>query len=227
VAGLVLGWLVQRSRSVKLDMPRLAALALGTALVLTPWTIRNARIFHAFIPASTGGGEFMYMGSMPETGGRWDHARWGLLRTRVVDAEEQRVGHPLDVKETDAALMRAALANWKTNFTGSAWIALKRVWRLCFLPVVSEDRPLLRGAFFVALLVLYALAIPVGIAGLRSGQGPRALAGALFVAVAVNVAAMSVFYTNSRYFEPTRPLLLILASGALVRLPWRFRRART
>jgi 4-amino-4-deoxy-L-arabinose transferase-like glycosyltransferase len=223
VAGLVLGWLVHRFRHVRVDVPRLAALALGTALVLAPWTIRNARVFHAFIPVSTGTGEFIYMGSTPETDGRWNHVRWMELRTRVVRAEEARVGHRLDVKETDSALLRAGLANWRADFGGSAWIAVKRFWRLCFLPVVSEDRPWLRGGFFVALLALYALAIPAGIAGLRSGNGPRALAGAVFVAVVVNAIALSVFYTNSRYFEPTRPLVFILAAGTLAGVPW-FRR---
>jgi 4-amino-4-deoxy-L-arabinose transferase-like glycosyltransferase len=215
MAGLVLGWLVHRLRHVRADVPRLAAIALGAALVLAPWTLRNARVFHAFIPVSTGGGELFYMGSTPETDGRWSHEQWGTLRGRVLRAEEARVGHRLDALEVDRALLRAGVAQWEADFAGSALIAAKRFWRLCFVPVASGDRSALRVGFFAVLLALYALAIPAGIAGLRAREGPRTLAGALLVALLVNAVALSIFYTNSRYFEPTRPLVLILAAGTL------------
>jgi 4-amino-4-deoxy-L-arabinose transferase-like glycosyltransferase len=217
LAGLVLGWLVHRLDSLPRQAPRLAAMALAAALVLAPWTLRNARLFHTFIPVSTGGGELLYMGSTPETDGRWDNTRWGALRGRVLAAEQARLGHPLDAIEVDRALLHAGVANWRSDFAGSARIAVKRFWRLCFLPVVSHDRPPLRFAFFAVLLALYALAIPEGIAGLRAPDGPRALAGSLLVALVINALALSMLYTNSRYFEPTRPLVLVLAAGALAR----------
>lgn len=223
LAGLALGWMLHRLHELKRDVPRFAALALGVALVLAPWTLRNLREFHAFIPVSTGGGELFYMGTTPETDGRWDNTQWATLRGRVLDAEADRLGRDLDRVEVDKALLRAGLDNWKRDFGGSALIALKRVWRLCFLPVISEDRSLVRFGFFVALLALYALALPSGLAGLRAGSGPRTLAGAMLVALAVNVLALSLFYTNSRYFEPVRPLVLILAAGTLA--GWLERRA--
>ena len=45
-----------------------------------------------------------------------------------------------------------------------------------------------------------------------------AMAGLLAVTLIVNVIALSMFYTNSRYFEPLRPLVMILAAGTLARL---------
>ncbi len=223
LAGLMLGWLFHRWRSLGADLARLLALGLGAALVLAPWTLRNLREFHAFIPVSTGGGELFYMGTTPETDGRWDNRKWAGLRGRVLDAEAQRLGHELDGVEVDRALLHAGLANWRADFGRSATIAAKRFWRLCFLPVVSEDRLVLRFGFFVALLALYALALPAGLAGLRARAGPATLAGAMVVALALNAVALSIFYTNSRYFEPVRPLVLILAAGTLAR--WWDRRA--
>jgi hypothetical protein len=222
LAGLVLGWSFHRLGALRSDAPRWAALVIGVALVLAPWTLRNARIFHAFIPVSTGGGELLYMGSTPETEGRWDSQRWGELRGRVLDAEVHRVGHALDPLEVDRAMLRAGLANWQNDFAASARIAAKRFWRLCFLPVVSKDRLPLRVGFFVALLGLYGAGIRAGVAGLRVAEGPRVLAGVLLVALVVNAIALSFYYTNSRYFEPTRPLLLILAADSLARAWERF-----
>lgn len=143
---------------------------------------------------------------------------WGELRGKVLRAEAARVGHPLDGLEVDRALLRAGLEHWRTDFTGSAIIAAKRFWRLVFLPVTTGTQSLLRVGFFVVLLALYACAIPAGVAGLRAPGGARSLAGALFVAVVVNALALSIFYTNSRYFEPVRPLVLILAAITLARL---------
>lgn len=225
LAGLVLGWMVHRLRHLFSDVPRLAALALGALLVLAPWTLRNWRVYHAFIPVSTGGGELFYMGSTPETDGRWSHDMWGELRGKVLRAEAARVGHPLDGLEVDRALLRAGVDHWRRDFVGSATIAAKRFWRLVFLPVTTGDRSLLRVGFFVVLLALYALAIPAGIAGLRAPGGARSLQGALFVAVIVNALALSIFYTNSRYFEPVRPLVLVLAAATLAELSARRARA--
>ncbi len=218
LGGLILGWLVHRLSGLRVEIPRLAALLLGIVLVLTPWTLRNARVFHVFLPVSTGGGEQFYAGSILETDGRWNYALWGTLKGRVAEAESLRIGHAPNPVELDRALLRAGIANWKADPRGSAWISVKRLWRLCFLPVVSGDRPLLRAGFFVALLALYAAAIPAGLAGLRAPGGTPALAGAMLVAVVLNALALSVFYTNSRYFEPTRPLLIVLAAGTLARV---------
>lgn len=41
---------------------------LAGALVLTPWTLRNLAVEHAFIPFSTSGGEQLYLGFNPQAG---------------------------------------------------------------------------------------------------------------------------------------------------------------
>src|ERR1700674_695109 len=42
---------------------RLFFLALGSILVVAPWTLRNASMFHAFVPVSTNGGFTLYVGN--------------------------------------------------------------------------------------------------------------------------------------------------------------------
>ena len=93
--GLLLGWLPHRLGGWKLELPRLAALALGTALVLAPWALRNAVLFHAFIPVSTGTGEYIYMGSTPETDGRWNACRLVLRGAGAQRDRAFRVLHEL------------------------------------------------------------------------------------------------------------------------------------
>jgi len=49
----------------------LLAAACGAVAVVTPWTIRNYEVFHAFVPIATEGGVNFYMVTQPESDGRW------------------------------------------------------------------------------------------------------------------------------------------------------------
>ncbi len=215
---LTASWLLLDRSSARPHARKLLAAALGLVLVLAPWTLRNAVVFHAFVPLSTGAGEQFYTGSVPETDGLWIPGRLGQLRAAVLEREEQRLGRPPGVLETDRALLRAGLENWRRAPVRSLTISLKRFWRLCFVTFEHSDRVWLRWGFLAALVVLYALALPAGIAGTRKRGRGWPLAGVLLIVVLLSAAASTVLYTNSRYFEPVRPLLLILAADPLARL---------
>ncbi len=213
--GLLIGWFLIEPVAARRGRWHLWATALGLVLALAPWTIRNAIVFHGFVPVSTGGGEHFYMGTTPDTDGRWDPVKWTVLRARVLDREAARLGHPLDPLETDRALLRAGLQNWRRDPIGSVVIGAKRFWRLVFLPLETTDRPWLRIGFFAALIGVYTLAV---MAGFRGGpeRGPtRRMARIFLIALAINAAVGSLVYARSRYFEPVRPLALILAAGVL------------
>jgi len=54
--------------------PRLKAAALAglfMALAVAPWTIRNYRVLHAFVPVSTNGGDVFYRANNPLATGSW------------------------------------------------------------------------------------------------------------------------------------------------------------
>jgi hypothetical protein len=135
-----------------------------------------------------------------------------------MEREERRLGRPPGPLEGDRALFLAGVENWRNAPVRSVTISLKRFWRLCFVSFERSDRTWLRWSFFAVLVALYALALPVGIAGMRERGRGWPLAGVLLVVVLFNIAATTVAYTNSRYFEPIRPLLLILAADPLARL---------
>lgn len=215
VGGLLIGWLLIEPVASRRGRWHLWAGALGLVLALTPWTIRNAVVFHGFVPISTGGGEHFYMGSTPETDGRWDPVKWAVLRNRVVDRETERLGHPLDPLQFDRALLRAGLRNWRRDPMGSVVITAKRFWRLVFLPLETTDRPWLRFGFFGVLIGVYVLAIMAGFRGGPEREATRRMARIFLIALAINAAVGSLVYARSRYFEPVRPLALILAAGVL------------
>jgi hypothetical protein len=187
---------------------------LGLGLVLAPWTIRNARVFHAFIPTSVGMGELFFHGTLLATDGRWEHRTSIDEARRVVDEEVRRRGRALTAVEQDRALLRAGLETVRSHPVESAVIAVKRLWRLVFLPL-SPGRLPLRLAFFVALCGLYALAIAAGLAAASARDASGAFPAALLVCLTFVIVVTAMFYTNSRYAEPFRTIPIILASGAL------------
>ena len=215
---LAAGWLLLGRSSARPHARKLLAAALGLVLVLAPWTLRNAVVFHAFVPLSSGTGELFYMGTAPETDGRWIPDPMRRLTAAVVQREEQRLGRPPGPLEADRALLHAGLENWRSAPVRSLTISLKRIWRLCFASFDRSDRAWLRGSFLAALIVLYALALPAGIAGMRERGRGWPLAGVLLIAVLWTAVASTVLFTTSRFFEPVRPLLLILAADPLARL---------
>jgi 4-amino-4-deoxy-L-arabinose transferase-like glycosyltransferase len=215
VAGLLIGWaLIERSAARRARW-HIWAGALGLVVVLMPWTIRNAVVFHAFVPISTGGGEHFFMGSTPETQGRWDPAKWDVLRDRVIEREEKRLGYPLDPLRLDRAMLRAGLDNWRKDPSGSAVLTLKRFWRLVLVPVESDDRPWLRISFLIVLLGIYALALMAGFGGGPENADTRRMARIFLIALAINAGVGSIVYARSRYFQPVRPLAMILAAGVI------------
>jgi 4-amino-4-deoxy-L-arabinose transferase-like glycosyltransferase len=215
IGALLLAWFLFRRADAWRARGPLVFAALGLVLALTPWTIRNAVVFHGFVPISTSGGEHFYMGSTPETDGRWDAHQWVELKARVVEQEELRLGRSLDPLELDRALLRAGIENWKRDPGGSVVRTFKRLWRLVLLPVESDDRPALRIAFFLALIAVYVLAALAAVRGGPEREPIRAIARMLLFALLVNAAIGSLVYARSRYFEPVRPLALILAAGVV------------
>jgi len=119
------------------------------------------------------------------------------------------------VGEEQDAFFRHGLEAWKTHPLESVWITVLRVWRLLFLPVVGPDLHLVRVGFFLVLLALYALAWPAAIGGFRTSDPARAYAGTITVGLLWTIVLLAAMYTISRYLEPERPMIMVLASGTL------------
>lgn len=86
-------WLLWRSSpSWRLPLMRGGLLCLGAAAAISPWTLRNAVVLHAFVPISTNGGEVFYSanaGTSWQEQGRHQPKYYRELRNAVPD-EVQR-----------------------------------------------------------------------------------------------------------------------------------------
>lgn len=102
-AGLAAFWAWRRSerRPASLTVPALALLA-GFALLIVPWTIRNAIELDRFVPVSTGGGKALFIGTyLPGDG---DH--YGTKRALYY---ESRPGSDLPPEEVNLLPMTPLL----------------------------------------------------------------------------------------------------------------------
>jgi len=217
-ASLLAAWMVL-DRTAPRSWKSLVPVALGAILVLTPWTVRNARVFHAFIPFSTGGGEVFAIGTSTKTDGRWHMTLWVEERREVLAPEEARLGRPLTIPEADQALYRVGVRRWQDDPGTQATMWLKRLWRTLALPVRDEGLPL-RAGFLAALALLYALAVAGARLAWRRGDLVGRLGTAVLVAYFAHALLISAVAASSRYTEPVRTMLLVLAAGAIAsRLP--------
>jgi 4-amino-4-deoxy-L-arabinose transferase-like glycosyltransferase len=95
---LPLAWLVREALRGRLRHS--AALAgvslLGTALVLAPWTIRNAIVLDRAVPVSTGGGKALFIGTYLDADGDGPKLRELLLSERPALRERLSEGGPVD-----------------------------------------------------------------------------------------------------------------------------------
>lgn len=213
LAGLVLGWLIAERQARRRVLDLVPAL-IGVVLVVMPWTLRNHREFGVWIPLSTGGGEVFAMGTSTRSDGRWHKVLWVEERNAVLRADSVALGRPLTVPEIDRRLYRLGLERWQADPGTQLRLLAKRFWRAAALPV-GGDRPALRLAFVATLLALYALALRAAALALASTRAEHRLALPLLGAYALTLFALSAMAASSRYTEPVRPLLMILAAGVL------------
>lgn len=217
LAGLGLGWLIQTRGRGLLRIPALVAMAVGLIAILAPWAVRNYRAVHSFVPIAVGSGEQFFLGSLLETGGRWNHDIWWPIRDNAIRDEEARLGRTLNAAERDNVWLERGREIWREHPGKSLAISIRRFARLVALPVLSEDRPWLRLGFLAVLFTLYFLALPTGVRGLRTGDHSLRFAGVLLVMVVLYAVVSSMVYTTSRFFEPVRTVFLVLAAGPISR----------
>jgi 4-amino-4-deoxy-L-arabinose transferase-like glycosyltransferase len=187
---LPLVWLVRESLRGRLR--RSAALAgvslLGTALVLAPWTIRNAIVLDRAVPVSTGGGKALFIGTYLEADGDGPKLRELLLSERPALRERLSRGGPVEDPnrfvlervlnrvaaerypglETDAALGRMGRENLGNDITQEpiafAGLLVDKAyesWTDSARAVMEREpwRALQLGVILLALLGLTVLAI--------------------------------------------------------------------
>jgi hypothetical protein len=207
----------QRHASAVLRVLALFALAvLAQSLTLLPWTTRNYRKFHAFVPTTLQTGESLYEANSPyATGG----PAWHL-----VDWKKESDGRQMEELENDQFWRRKALEWIRTHpgdFLRLAAVKLGRFWS----PVPNYKG--MRTPFYVTvsllsygpvmLLALYGLALSIS-------RWRRLL---VLVAPILYYTALHAVYVGSiRYRTPVMPFVMAFSGWAVALLLTRALRAR-
>jgi hypothetical protein len=197
------------------------ALALGVATVVAPWTLRNAGVFRAFVPVTTGGGIALLDSNNALV---WDdpERRGGAFIDREVEPYRTLLRGGTE-PERDARARDHAVAfalGRVPQWPQIAAAKLARFWRLTAEGggTGGWQRPgsplgrLLRAVdpFLIWSLIVIPLAI-VGLA--RSLRGPRRWFQSLPVwLIAYFTLGALVFWGSLRLRVPAEPLVVILAA---------------
>jgi hypothetical protein len=142
LAGLLpLAWLAREAvrGGARAAVLPVAMTLLATAIVVAPWTIRNAIVLDRFVPVSTGGGKALYIGTYLEADGDAVKLRKLLLAERPALRARLARGGPLDDPDRlilERVLARVAAESYPDLETDAA---LGRLGRLHLEYDVSEE----------------------------------------------------------------------------------------
>ncbi len=219
LALLLLAPLLDRRYPLRVRSHLAASALTGFLLTLAPWTLRNATVFHAFLPVNDAGGTAFYQGNSDWTirfyriRDRAEYGQWIVAMARDMErrnGELDRAG--ATAAEKSRAFTRMALAERRADPGGWARLFLLKAWDwlrpypspLFWPPAVVIGT----GIYYTVLFLLAAV-------GLLSAPRPgvRAFSLALLlITMAAHVAIIVVWRYRVPYWDPV--LLLYGVSGA-------------
>jgi hypothetical protein len=172
------------------------------AVVLAPWTVRNAVLLGKFIPTTTRNGIALYGSLAPDATGGWDP---------ICDSWPTEEMAPLGEVGRDNLLRRRALESAVENplrTIGLAFIKEARLWSP--VPLAREYR---RASYWFVGIVSFVLLIGAALAGMFFTRADwrdwwPALAPAIYLTI-----LMLVFAGSVRYRVPAHAALAVLAGA--------------
>ena len=209
----------------------------GIAAVVAPWTIRNQREMHAFVPVSTNGGVALFTGANEYATGDWFAWEHTPLWDRSGYPFSKRVEHQVEIDRAFRKLswdyIEAHPGDWAVlGFRKMGLLWLKdsdAFWSL------DKSHPRGRAAWTLmqaANQLYYMLLLGLGAAGLIAGlrglvrrdrrTAPLALLGCMPAFATLTAFG---FTGQVRYHHPAMPFLVIAAGWTLAAIA-RLRRER-
>ena len=192
----------------KIAIKASAIFCLAIIIMVLPWTLRNFRIYHAFIPITIESGRLLYLGNNPRAIG----GIGGWVRNDVDLFYPMDISNPHSL-EADRIMLKRALHFMAKNPERTIFLMGKKfinMWRPYYVDAKRISK--------VAMGLPYIVIIILGILGIVLGF--KAWPKTLFLcAIIVYVALIHmVTIAEIRYRYPVMPFLIIFASHALVRL---------
>jgi 4-amino-4-deoxy-L-arabinose transferase-like glycosyltransferase len=216
------GWIALRHRVPFLSYARQAVLiGIGMAVVIAPWTVRNAVVMKVFLPVTSGAGIALFDSNNPE---KWNDKvkSGGAMMVIGMEPYASRV-RGLSEIESDKVTRQMAIEFLRAHvreWPAMAVAKLGRFWRLSnegkiwaqpgspILKLVRRVDPLLIWSIVILPLALWGLTLSI--------RGERAWIRALLPIVILYFTALSaVFWGGLRPRVPIEPLVAILAAVGL------------
>jgi hypothetical protein len=210
-------------------------LLLGLALVVGPWTLRNALVLHGFVPVTTAGGQALYESNNPRTwgdatlrGGALNEVTNELFRTEYRGLSEVEVD--ARARARAVAFLREHVAEWPAM----AAVKVARFWRLR-AETGSTGTWQAEGSFLGRLLrvldplLLWSVvALPLALWGAAlTLRSPRRWFQSLSLWVILYFTALAVvFFGSLRMRVPVEPLVVLFTAVGLDDLVRRARARR-
>jgi 4-amino-4-deoxy-L-arabinose transferase-like glycosyltransferase len=191
-----------------------AALALTTALVIAPWTIRNYRVYHRLIPIASEGGITFWTGNHPLAIGEGDLAANPELKRAELAFRQAHPG--LSPEEMEPLYYRDALRTIRERPLWWAGLVARKAFYL--VVPIGPSYALHSPKYRLASTVPYLLLVPFAAAGLRRIlQGARPPAALLLLSGSAVLVCL-IFFPQERFRIPVLdPTLIVCASGLAAR----------
>ncbi len=209
------GFEALRATPLRASLSRLGLLFAGTALAISPWTVRNWLLLGRFVPVSVNFGHAMLVGNHPGADGGFQPVRTPHLGMSELDYDRMALRKALDWIEEHPGDFLALVPRKQMIFLGDdgdgAYHALK--WAYGIGDVRYTVAKGVSNAFWLAVLALVGIAL-TGPRGRKAEGDPRL---ALFMlCFFCFLATLSVTESGARHHVALSGFLAILA-GLVVR----------
>ena len=190
-------------------------------LVLSPWTVRNYNVHHAFVPVSTGGGKVLLAGNnpfAPKSFRAVGFDEW--LRQQALERGVRNL-NALPEIELFSVYKSIALDFMLSHPFETLRLAVQKMHIFWVYPIAHSDSNIPVQMLVTGADVLLYLGAAIGLAA--CWQDRKRLAP-LFVVIGFFCAVQVVLHSEARFRLPIAPFLCILCGYALMVLTERRKR---
>lgn len=208
----IFGWLAWQTRAYSWKAPALGLLTL--ILLFSPWPIRNAYRFHAFIPLRSTVGFELWMGNRPGANGRLNESIFPMFNKQEL-ATYKEEGEVAYVRQKSAAA-------WAYIESHPAWFAdmtARRIVRFWIGTGNAETS----ATFFVHALLTTCFGFAGLVLAWRRGQ--RGFVALMALPLLLFPVPYYITHAEFRYRLNIDPLLTVIAAFAATHLAGKLRAA--
>ena len=204
---VVAAWFLRRRRwSLAL------AFCVSAAVVVAPWTLRNAREYGRFVLVATEGGVTFWTGNHPLAIGEGDLAANPAIKADEIAFRQAHAG--LGAAELEPLYYRAAFS--RIGDAPGWWLRLLVKKAFYTVVPIGPSYTLHSTRYFLASVIPYALLAPVAVVGLfRLARRGGAATPLLLLALSVVMTSL-VFFPQERFRIPViDPTVIVCAATVL------------